>query len=115
VRRPIKITIEAGEELPAKDRSVPILIRTMSSPRVSVHCDWPACAPGIPPGRIRPDRRYNASEAGTGSSQSGSGELGMNDLLPGTTGVASVRQAEPMPLTKESLEKVLAEMRRDAA
>src|SRR5262249_58458038 len=43
------------------------------------------------------------------------GRWNLHYLFPGTTGVATVREAEPMPLTKESLEKVLAEMRRDAA
>jgi hypothetical protein len=36
-------------------------------------------------------------------------------IFPGTTGVATVREARAMPLSKESLEMVLAEMRRDAA
>lgn len=35
-------------------------------------------------------------------------------ISPGTTGVASVREAAPAPLTKETLENVLSEMRRDA-
>jgi hypothetical protein len=43
------------------------------------------------------------------------GRWNLHYIFPGTTGVATVRQAEPMPLTKDSLEKVLAEMRRDAA
>lgn len=36
-------------------------------------------------------------------------------IFPGTTGVATVRQAEAMPLSRATLERVLAEMRRDAA
>jgi hypothetical protein len=36
-------------------------------------------------------------------------------LFPGTTGAATVREAAPMPLSKEALERVLTEMRRDAA
>ena len=36
-------------------------------------------------------------------------------LFPGTKAAATVREAESMPLSKEALEKVLAEMRQDAA
>jgi hypothetical protein len=36
-------------------------------------------------------------------------------IFPGTTGAAAVREAAPMPLSKETLERVLTEMRRDAA
>ena len=36
-------------------------------------------------------------------------------IFPGTTGVPTVREAEAMPLSKETLERVLTEMRRDAA
>jgi hypothetical protein len=36
-------------------------------------------------------------------------------IFPGTTGVATVREAEAMPLSKDTLERVLTEMRRDAA
>jgi hypothetical protein len=43
------------------------------------------------------------------------GRWNLHYIFPGTTGVATVREAEAAPLTKESLEKVLAEMRRDAA
>jgi hypothetical protein len=42
------------------------------------------------------------------------GRWNLHYIFPGTTGVATVREAEARPLTKESLEKVLAEMRRDA-
>ena len=36
-------------------------------------------------------------------------------IFPGTTGVATVREAQAMPLSKDTLERVLTEMRRDAA
>ena len=42
------------------------------------------------------------------------GRWNLHYIFPGTTGVATVREAEARPLTKESLEQVLAEMRRDA-
>jgi hypothetical protein len=36
-------------------------------------------------------------------------------MFPGTKPVATVREAEALPLSKEALEKVLAEMRQNAA
>jgi hypothetical protein len=47
--------------------------------------------------------------------RSAPGAEGVVDLYPGTKPAATVREAEALPLSKEALEKVLAEMRRNAA